>query len=270
MIDVNRIAKSTDRYNFHCHTQFCDGHAPMQDFVNAALDIGLEHLGFSPHSPLTFATNCNMAADDVPAYLAEVKRLQKFCEGRGLNIYASMEIDYIDSWGPASDYFKSLPLDYRIGSVHFIPSLVHSGRWIDIDGCFSQFMQRMEREFDNDIVYVVNTFFEQSMKMVDAGGFDIIGHLDKIAHNAGDYQPGIDDEPWFEQKVRTLIENVMDHHMTIEVNTKAWTKFHRFFPAQKWFKLLKRWNVPIVVNSDSHYPHLLNSARHLAFALLAE
>ena len=34
-----------------------------------------------------------------------------------------MEIDYLnDDWGPANDYFQSLPLDYRIGSVHFIPT----------------------------------------------------------------------------------------------------------------------------------------------------
>ena len=29
MFDFNRTVKETDLYNFHTHTQFCDGHATM-------------------------------------------------------------------------------------------------------------------------------------------------------------------------------------------------------------------------------------------------
>lgn len=50
-----------------------------------------------------------------------------------------MEIDYLnDDWGPANDYFQSLPLDYRIGSVHFIPT--RGGDFVDIDGSPDRFV----------------------------------------------------------------------------------------------------------------------------------
>lgn len=269
MIDFDAITSSTRRYNFHTHTQFCDGRAPMQDFVDAAISMGFDHLGFTPHSPISFPTSCNMTRADVPSYFAEIKQLQEETKGR-LHIYQSMEIDYVDDSGPADEYFQSLPLDYRMGSVHFIPSLTKPDTWVDIDGNFERFKQRMTEHFDNDINYVVTTFFNQSMKMVDAGGFDIIGHFDKIAHNAGDFEPGIDDMPEFEKQVRKLFDNVMDHHLIVEVNTKAFDRCGRFFPAQKWFTLLKRYNAPLLVNSDCHVPALLNAGRNEAFQLLDE
>lgn len=52
MFDFNRITQETDLYNLHTHTQFCDGHAAMEEFVVEAIASGITHLGFSPHSPL--------------------------------------------------------------------------------------------------------------------------------------------------------------------------------------------------------------------------
>lgn len=51
MIDFKHITRETDLYNFHTHTQFCDGHAPMEEFVVEAITQGFSHLGFSPILP---------------------------------------------------------------------------------------------------------------------------------------------------------------------------------------------------------------------------
>ena len=57
----------------------------------------------------------------MPEYLQEIKRLkQKYSDQ--LEIYAGLEIDYLDETYNASiPYFQELPLDYRIGSIHFLP-----------------------------------------------------------------------------------------------------------------------------------------------------
>ena len=69
-----------------------------------------------------------------------------------------MEIDYLnDDWGPANDYFQSLPLDYRIGSVHFIPT--RGGDFVDIDGSPDRFVVNLRERFGGDLRYVVETFF---------------------------------------------------------------------------------------------------------------
>lgn len=52
MIDFTELTEKSGLYNFHSHTQFCDGRFPMADFVVAAVDGGFTHYGFSPHSPV--------------------------------------------------------------------------------------------------------------------------------------------------------------------------------------------------------------------------
>ena len=268
MFDFKKITQETDLYNLHTHTQFCDGHATMEEFVVEAIASGITHLGFSPHSPISVESPCNMSRENVPVYLDELERLRK-TYGDRINLYTSMEIDYVSVGdGPAADYFRQLPLDYTIGSVHFIPAIDNPSVMVDIDGKYPAFKARMSKYFGNDIEYVVKTFFSQMMAMVEEGGFDIVGHMDKIGFNASQYRDGIDEEPWYDKLVIDLFENIMDHHLVIEINTKAWLQRNRFYPNLKYFGMLKRFNAPVVVNSDAHYPTLLNSGRFEAIKLL--
>lgn len=268
MLDFQKITRETDLYNLHTHTQFCDGHAPMEEFVTEAIAMGFTHLGFSPHSPISVDSPCNMSHESVDRYFDEMQRL-RVTYGDRIHLYTSMEIDYVSVGdGPASDYFKQLPLDYRIGSVHFIPAIDNPSEMVDIDGKFPAFKARMGRYFNGDIEYVVKAFFSQMMAMVDEGGFDIVGHMDKIGFNASQCCMDIDEEPWYDKLVIDLFENIMDHHLVIEVNTKAWLQRNRYYPNLKYFGMLKRFNAPVVVNSDAHYPTLLNNGRLEAIKLL--
>lgn len=254
------------KYNLHSHTQFCDGRAGMEDFVKEAVAQGFSHYGFSPHSPVPIESPCNMNSDDVPAYIAEYHRLANAYKDR-ITLFASMEIDYLsDEWGPSHPYFDTIPLDYRIGSVHFIPS---DAGYIDVDGSYENFRIKMSRYFHNDIRYVVNTFYRQSARMLEAGGFDIIGHFDKIGHNAGHYRDGIEQEPWYRNQVHDLMDLIIEKGVIVEINTKAWTDHHRMFPGTEWIPYLLKHHVPIVVNSDAHYPHLINASRDTALRLLS-
>jgi histidinol-phosphatase (PHP family) len=268
MFDTCRITRETDLYNLHTHTQYCDGHAPIEEFVTEAIALGFTHLGFTPHSPISVNSPVNMTRGQVQEYFDEMERLRR-AYGDRINLYTSMEIDYVGVGdGPASDYFLQLPLDYRIGSVHFIPALNNPDEMVDIDGKFPGFKERMGKHFDGDIEYVVKTFYSQMMAMVDEGGFEIVGHMDKIGFNASQYRDGIDEEPWYDKLVIDLFENIMDHHLVIEINTKAWLQRNRYYPNLKYFSMLKRFNAPVVVNSDAHYPTLLNSGRLEAIKLL--
>ncbi|MBQ6080282.1 MAG: histidinol-phosphatase [Muribaculaceae bacterium] len=268
MFDFQHITRETDLYNLHTHTQFCDGHATMEEFVTEAIDQGFTHLGFTPHSPVSVESPCNMGREDVQPFFDEIERLRT-AYGHRIHLYTAMEIDYIGvNDGPANEYFRNLPLDYRIGSVHFIPDIDDPANMVDIDGKFHGFKARMGKNFNGDIEYVVNTFFSQMMAMVEEGGFDIVGHMDKIGFNASQYRDAIDEEPWYDKLVIDLFENIMDHHLTIEINTKAWLQNNRFYPNLKYFGMLKRFNAPVVVNSDAHYPTLLNNGRLEAIRLM--
>lgn len=267
MVDFNRLLAGSRRYTLHSHTEFCDGRAQMEAFAREAVRRDFTHYGFTPHSPVPIVSPCNMHRDNVPRFLAEVQRIREAHNGEGVNFLAGMEIDYLGpDWGPASDYFQSLPLDYSIGSVHFIPS--QQGEYIDIDGRFESFRRKMTEHFHNDIRYVVEMFFAQSLLMVEAGGFDIIGHFDKIGHNASLYSPGIEDEPWYRALADELVDHIVASGVTVELNSKARAEHGRFFPSDRLLRRVVAARVPVIVNSDAHVLALIDASRDEAFALL--
>lgn len=247
-----------EMYNLHSHTQYCDARMPMAVFAAKAAEIGFTHYGFSPHSPIPLDSPCNMKKEDVDIFFSEVDRLQE--RYQDVKFYKGMEVDYLNSeWGPSTEYFKSLPLDYIIGSVHFIPN--QEGEYYDIDGRPESFKRKLSENFHNDLIYVVEKYFEQSHQMIEAGGFEIIGHFDKIKHNAGSIVADIENSSWYKKLVEQLIEAVIASDVIVEVNTKSWKEFHQLYPAQRHWKKLIDSGVQIVVNSDAHYVDRINDSR---------
>lgn len=254
-------------YNLHSHTQFCDGRDTMAACAAEAVRRSFSHYGFSPHSPAPFHTSCNMSQDSVADYLAEFRRLRTLYDGR-IKLLCGMEIDFFcDDWGPASEYFQELPLDYRIGSVHFITS--QQGEPVDVDGNAASFAAKMERHFHNDLEYVVRTFCECTHRMLDLGGFDIIGHFDKIGHNADHYRPGVETEKWYVDLIDCLADHVAASGVTVEINTKAYADHRgRLFPSPRLIERLKHAAVPMIVSTDAHWANLIEASREPALQLL--
>lgn len=278
-MDIKSIVSSTRAYNFHSHTQFCDGRATMAQFVEAAVNERYLHYGFTPHSPIPFESPCNMAESRVNEYFNEFNRLKKLYDGR-INLYLSMEIDYLDKdWGASNEYFSQLPLDYRLSSIHFIPT--QSGeQMVDIDGHPDSFIRKMHDFFDDDIRYVVDTFYHQTIEMIEAGGFDLLGHFDKIGFNASHFHKGIEDEEWYRRHVDNVIDAIKSTGIVVEVNTKAWlppvnatneqiSAYNpRLFPSPTSISKLIKAGIPLAVNSDAHFTDRISAGRQAAFRLI--
>lgn len=269
MLDFQLLIKDNPLYTFHSHTQYCDGHATMREMAEAAVAAGFTHYGFSPHSPVPFETPCNMSIESVPEYFAEFRAIAADPALSSCRFYAGMEVDFLgDDWGPAHEYFRSIPLDFTIGSVHFIPS--PSGEMVDIDGRFENFRHRMEKYFRDDIEYVVDTFYAQSEAMIEAGGFDILGHFDKIGQNASYYKPGIEQSSFYKAYIDRMVDLIISRDLTIELNTKARREHGRFFPGEDALRRLYAAGVHILVNSDAHRPECINASRAEALQLLSK
>ena len=194
--------------------------------------------------------------------------LKKKYEGK-IEIYTGMEVDYFgNGWNVVNEYFKSLPLDYRIASVHFIPN--QEGEYHDIDGSASKFIALVDKHYKGDIRYVVETYFENMANMIDLGGFDFVGHPDKISMNASAYSPGITESKWYKEIVSDYFRFIAKKGVMLEVNTKAYSSYTYLFPNSQHFKTLKELNIPLVVNSDAHIPSLMKSGFKEAYALLKE
>ena len=91
-----------------------------------------------------------MHMEKVGDYIAEFRRLKEEYAGT-INLYMSMEIDYLGSlWGATSPFFSEVSLDYRLSSIHFIPT-PDGKELIDVDGSPAGFIEKMDKYFDDDI-----------------------------------------------------------------------------------------------------------------------
>lgn len=238
----------------------------MASIVEAAIKEGFKVWGITPHSPIPFDSNCNMLRTDVGRYIAGVRELQEKY-GDGIRLLTGMEVDFLSrDFGSHIDYFQKLPLEYRIGSVHFVPN--QDGRFIDCDGSAERFKKYLKAGFEGDLRYVVEKYFEQVLTMQELGGFEILGHFDKIIGNATAVDASIEEEGWYRSLIEDVVGKAADSGVIVEINTKAFESRGRFYPAERWWPMLKEAGLPIAINSDCHSPELTNLGRPAAIERL--
>lgn len=258
--------------NYHSHCTFCDGRSIPEDFVKFAIAHGFSAYGFLSHSPLPFETFWNMSKEDMPEYLQEIERL-KWKYKDQIELYVGLEVDYLDETYNASiPYFQELPLDYRIGSIHFLPvaTPLSEENMVCIDGPFKDYALSVERYFEGDIRLLVKRYFESTQRMIEAGGIDIVGHMDKIYMNGQKYADFSFDEDWFRKPFEDCLALIKEKELMVEVNTKNWVKKKELYPRLESLPYLQAMGIPVMVNSDCHYPDLVNDGRADAFSLLKE
>lgn len=249
--------------NFHSHCTFCDGRSHPEDYVKFALSQNFRAYGFSSHSPLPFETFWNMSALDMPEYLNEITRLKENYNDR-LEIYTGLEIDYLDdSYNASIPYFQSLPLDFRISSVHFIPwkKPLSEINMTCIDGSSVEFLTAIEERYQGNIRSIVKDFYHSSMRMVELGGFDIVGHMDKIYLNASKHPDFDSKADWYHKLAEAYIDLIAEKGLIVEINTKNYLRKRQTFPHTDLFSLLYKHHIPVMVNTDSHFPDLINAGR---------
>lgn len=252
--------------NYHSHCSFCDGRAPFEEFVKEAIRQGFYSYGVSSHAPLPFSTQWTMEWEQMEAYLDEFKNLRsKYADE--IELYVGLEIDYLnEESNPSVARFTELPLDYRIGSVHLLYDA--AGEVVDIDCSPAVFKERVDRHFNGDVLRVVRMYFDRLFRMVELGGFDVLGHADKMHYNASCYHPGLLDEPWYEALMKDYFSLVASRGYLVEINTKAYDSLGTFYPNSRYWELMKEYQIKVLVNSDAHYPERINAGRMEALRLL--
>lgn len=254
--------------NYHSHCSFCDGRAPLEDFVKEAIRQGFTSYGISSHAPLPFSTAWTMEWEQVPAYLDEAQRLKQKYADR-IELYIGMEIDYLnEESNPSIARFRKLPLDYRIGSVHLLTD--DQGEVVDIDVSAESFRTIVDERFGGDLDSVIHLYYNRLLRMMALGGFDILGHADKMHYNASCYRPGLLDEPWYEALMRDYFTEIARQDVIVEINTKALYLLGTFYPNERYFRLLRELGIRVQVNSDAHFPEKINTGRPEALAALVQ
>lgn len=77
-------------------------------------------------------------------------------------------------------------MDYRIGSVHLLYN--DKGEVVDVDVPADTFKTIVDGHFCGDLEHVVRLYYGRLTRMLELGGFDIVGHADKMHYNAACYR----------------------------------------------------------------------------------
>lgn len=240
--------------NFHTHSLYCDGKAPLRDFVELAVSHGFSALGFSGHAPVPFDNTFAIPQERYLDYCREVRALQAEYADR-IEITLGLEIDYIP--GLLEDFTPLVEqggLDYTIGSVHLIPG-EGEGLWF-IDGSKQEtYDEGLHRLFGGDIRRGVRAYFHQQNAMLERNRPTIVGHPDKIVmHNRDRYFR--EDEPWFEALALETLALVHELGLICEVNTRGIYKGRHadYYPSRRLIRQIKQWRIPLLVSTDAHQP----------------
>lgn len=241
------------RSNYHSHNIFCDGRAAMEDFIRFAIAKGLKKYGFSSHAPLPFHTSWNMNLEDLTAYREEFFRLKNKYSNQ-IELYLGLEIDYIHGIFDAnSNLYSTDDFEYKIGSLHYLDPLPDGG-YFSVDGSAEKFKRNLKLIYHNDIKTLVLRYFTIMKEMLMKGGFDVVGHVDKISLN-GMLVNGFNiNESWYEQEMDEILQIVRQKGYILEINTKSFLEKGITYPDVKFFPIIKTMQIPVILSSDCHYP----------------
>jgi histidinol-phosphatase (PHP family) len=234
--------------DYHVHTTFSDGKADPEEYVRQAISAGINEIGFSEHLNLFVADQWCMDPERTREYISHIRKLQK--KYSGIRIKTGLEVDYFP--GKEKEIFEftnKLDLDYLIGSVHYLgENAVDSGPVF----------------FENkNIDEVYESYFEYVNEAIASGLFDIIGHCDFV--RMYDFKPTGNQEHLY---IR-LAENMKIHDVAFELNTNGRNKpLADFYPDRRFLKIFSEKEIPVCVNSDSHFPVRIGQFFDEAYLLL--
>ena len=228
--------------NYHTHTTFCDGRSTPEEMVLRAIELGFEHLGFSGHVDID-------PVMDVPAYLAEIERLQEKYRGR-IDILRGGELDnlYPDR-SPAG-------FEYLIGSAHHMRV---GAQVLAVDWSEEQLLCLLNEGFGGDGLKLCRAYFRLIAETYRRGSCAWIGHFDLVA-KFNEREPLFDPEhPRYLAAWQAAADRLLESGLPFELNTGAVNRGYRSvpYPAPDMLRYLAARGARFLLGSDSHSPDTL-------------
>jgi histidinol-phosphatase (PHP family) len=241
----------------------------MESFIRFAIGKKITHYGFSCHSPLPFPNNWSMNAEDLTEYRQEFFRLKQKYQ-TDIHLFLGLEVDYIPDITNVHDpVIHNHSWDYLISSIHHLGQLSNGEHW-NIDGDLATFKKGLDDIFKGDIVKASEIFYRYTGEMIEAGGFDIIGHMDKIALNGRYFNTFDSESKWYNKQIMEIFQLISEKGIIVEINTKSFYNKHIVFPDIRYMKQMKQLNIPVMINSDCHYPDKLTDGFREIYDILKE
>lgn len=233
--------------NYHTHTWRCNHASGREErYVENAIEVGLEVLGFSDHSPYIFPqghiSSFRMEPEMLPGYVSKVLQLRECYRGQ-IEIPLGLEIEYYPRLLP--DLLPILldqPLDYLILGQHFVGNeydAPYNGLGSEDEGLLRQYVR-------------------QTCDAMHLGYFTYFAHPDLI-HFRGS-------ESVYRQHMKDICRQAKQCGVPLEYNLLGLAG-GRHYPNGIFWELAAEEGCQVVLGRDAHSPEALLDKNAQALAL---
>lgn len=238
--------------NLHTHCGLDDGTGTMEEYVLSALSKGFTALGFSCHTPLGIEDSWHMRNENFSYYLDEIDRLRRLYKDR-IEIYAGLELDFIEDTGEMAGNEYRDRLDFTIGSVHLMRH-AKSDRYLAVDGPVEEYETLLQDNFDGDIQRFVGHYFTLQERMMESWKFDILGHCDLMKKRNVDNRFFDPTQMWYRKLTSHLLKTAKKHKIRIELNTGGIARgaISEPYPSPEMISACAELGIPMTLSSDAH------------------
>lgn len=235
--------------DYHMHSVLSDGKNSYEEMIRSAISKGLDEIGFTDHvclKPVDWA----IRMEDIPVMTRQILDLKAEYKNE-IQIRYGIEVDYFPGHeDELRDLIDSIPVDYVIGSVHFI------GDWnFDTD-------QSLYGKWSNDKLY--EKYFTLIKQAAQSGLFDVIGHIDIIKKFR--IYPESNQDKLFDDTLKIIKE----HNLVVELNTGGMDRpCAEFTPGSRLLEMCHNHHIPVTLSSDAHRAEQIARHYESAVALLS-
>ena len=222
--------------NYHTHTPRCN-HATGSEaeYVRAAMDAGIQILGFSDHTPYFFPgdyySHFRMRPEQFPDYCEAVRRVQKEYAGQ-IQIHLGVECEYYPKhFSDVLSLLRDHQVEYMILGQHFINN--------EYDGPYSGVHTDREADF--------RTYAHQAMDAMNTGLFTYFAHPD-LAH----FQ--VPDRVYLDY-MRQICREAKSCGIPVEINLLGYRE-HKWYPNPLLYEAAALEDCPVIIGCDAHAPEV--------------
>ena len=225
------------RVDLHNHTTLCNhANGTVEQYVQRAIELGIDQYGFSDHAPMNFDPKYRMDISQKALYEKWVLDAKEKYKNQ-IKILLAYEVDYLE--GYILDEIINSKVDYLIGSVHFLKN--KNDMW-GFDN--PEFIGVYESK-DIDTIWL--EYFDAIKSMAKTQLFDIVGHFDLI--KVFRFLPKKD--------IRILandaLKQIKKSGMVLEINPAGLRKpIGETYPSKQLLELAYEMNIDITFGSDAN------------------
>ena len=219
-------------HNYHTHTMRCK-HAQNseREYIEAAIEMGIEVLGFADHIPCPFRTGyvspIRMGMDEAEGYVSTIRALAKEYEGR-IRLLVGFEAEYMpEFYEEQMALFRDLKMDYMIMGQHWIASE-------EVEMYEGSRMEDGER---------LRGYVDSVIRGMETGSYVYLAHPDLV------YYAGQDS--LYEQEMGRLCEAMKEMHIPLEINLLGISQ-HKNYPCERFWAIAGAMGNQVILGLDAH------------------